>query len=331
MTTVAAIDCGTNAIRLLVAEVGPDGTLTDRMRLMRTVRLGEGVDRTGAFAESALTRTFAAVDDYARQLAEFGAARVRFVATSAARDAGNRDEFFAGVRQRLGVDAEVIAGTEEARLSFVGALAGLPPSRVSSPVLVVDIGGGSTELVVGDAAALQRAVSLDIGSVRLRERFLHSDPPTADEVAAARACVDELLDSAGVDFGGVRTLIGVGGTATSLSALVLGLPEYDRTLVHGSVLDTAEVVGLAERLLAAPVAEVADLPTMHPKRADVICAGALICAAVASRVDVPLTVSETDILDGLALDLLADPGSAPASRFGRELVDGSAAVPRVGA
>ncbi len=328
---VGVIDCGTNSVRLLIAQANAAGGLAEVTRDLRLTRLGQGVDATGEFHPDALERTFAAVDDYARQLAEFGAARVRFVATSAARDAGNRDEFFAGIRQRLGVAAEVIPGTEEARLSFVGALAGLPPSRVSSPVLVVDIGGGSTELVVGDAAALQRAVSLDIGSVRLRERFLHSDPPTADEVAAARACVDELLDSAGVDFGGVRTLIGVGGTATSLSALVLGLPEYDRTLVHGSVLDTAEVVGLAERLLAAPVAEVADLPTMHPKRADVICAGALICAAVASRVDVPLTVSETDILDGLALDLLADPGSAPAPRFGRELVDGSAAVPRVGA
>lgn len=305
--TVAAIDCGTNSVRLLIAR-GTAAGFTEVGRALHLTRLGQGVDATGRFHPDALARTFAALDDFARRIAAAGATRTRFVATSAARDAANRDEFFAGVRARIGVDAEVITGDEEALLSFTGAVSALPGA--ATPVLVVDIGGGSTELALGEEGSrIIRGVSLDVGSVRLRERFLHSDPPTDAEVAAATAYVDGLLDAAGVDVGAARTWFGVGGTATSLSALVQGLTAYDRTRVHGSVVSRDDVMALAGRLLAMPVADVLGFPTMQPGRADVICAGALICARVAARASVDLTVSEADILDGLVAGLLAGPGS----------------------
>lgn len=294
---VAAIDCGTNSIRLLIAERGPDGGVVELDRRLHLNRLGQGVDATGEFHPDALARTFAALDDFAAQLADLGVGRVRLVATSAARDAGNRDVFFAGVRERLGVDAEVISGEEEARLSFVGALTAQPDAPV--PVLVMDIGGGSTELVLDGAG-----VSLEMGSVRLRERFLRSDPPTASEVDAAGSYVHGLLDSCGLDLGRAGTWIGVGGTATSLSALVQGLAVYDRARVHGSVVPPDALAALADRLLGLTVAQTTVLPTMEPGRADVLCAGALICRAVGERTGRPLLVSESDILDGLVLDLL---------------------------
>ena len=330
---VAAIDCGTNSVRLLVAEaVG--GSSVELARDLRITRLGQGVDATGEFHPDALARTFAACDEYAVVLRELGVGRLRFVATSAARDAGNREEFFAGVRARLGVDAEVIAGEEEAALSFAGALTACPDAE--PPALVMDIGGGSTELVLGAASStlrgesnpvhaggstplplahnfgVQGAVSLDIGSVRLRERFLASDPPSLDEVAAASAYIDGLLDTCGVDLASARTWIGVGGTATSLSAIVQGLTTYDRARVHGSVLRRNDVIALADRLLAAPVAEVLRIPTMVPGRADVICAGALIASRVAARTSADLLVSEADILDGLVQQLLGDAQRGPA-------------------
>lgn len=306
MTRVAAVDCGTNSIRLLVAEGDGAGGFIELERTLRITRLGQGVDATGAFHPDALARTLAACDEYAAIIAGHGVERLRFVATSAARDAANREAFFTGVRERLGVDAEVIAGAEEARLSFDGAVGAVRTS--AQPTLVMDIGGGSTELVLGGpdgGSAEVQGVSLDMGSVRLRERFLAGDPPTASEVDAARAFVDGLLEGCGLDLASARSWVGVGGTATSLSAIAQGLDAYDRARVHGSVLPRAQVDALAARLLTEPVAQVLRIPTMVPGRADVICAGALICARVAARVGVDLTVSEADILDGVVAGLLA--------------------------
>lgn len=297
----AAVDCGTNSVRLLVCRL-IDGRLVEGDRRLHLTRLGQGVDATGRFHPDALARTLVALADFGAELDDLGVRHRRVVATSAARDAANSAEFFAGVRARLGVDAEVIAGAEEARLSFAGAVGALPD--LAQPVLVMDIGGGSTELVVGRDGVPAHAISLDVGSVRLRERLLRSDPPLPDEVAAARGHVDALLDSTGIDFGAVSSWVGVGGTATSLSALAQGLQSYDRALVHGSVLSGTELTTLTERLLGLPVEEVTALPTMVPGRADVICAGALICATVAQRVSGPLLVSEADILDGIVLGLI---------------------------
>ena len=302
---VAAIDCGTTSVRLLIGQARPGGGFDEIDRRLHLTRLGQGVDATGEFHPDALARTMAALDDYATRIADAGADRVRFVATSAARDARNRDAFFDGVRARLGVDAEVIAGQEEALLSFTGALSAIPDAP--GLVVVMDIGGGSTELVLGTGGAtptIDAAVSLDIGSVRLRERLLHSDPPTASEVRDATAHVDALLAGSGVDLGSAATWIGVGGTATSLSALAQGLASYDRAGVHGSVLPRSTLDALAASLLASSVAQVLEYPTMVPGRADVICAGALIAQLVGERTGLDLTVSESDILDGLVLGLL---------------------------
>ncbi len=302
---VAAIDCGTNSVRLLVAEAAPDGGLVDLERRLILTRLGQGVDATGRFHPDALERTLVAFAEYAEVIDEFGAERIRLVATSAARDASNRGEFFAGARDRLGVDAEIISGDEEAALSFRGALTALPD--VAPPALVMDIGGGSTELVLGtggEAPRIDHGLSLDIGSVRIRERFLAGDPPTAAQVAEASDYIDSLLDGSGVPFAEVATWIGVGGTATSLSAVNQRLPEYDRSKVHASTIARGDLSALTDRLLTSTVAQVRELPSMHPKRADVICAGALIADRVGRRVSVDLTVSESDILDGIALGLL---------------------------
>ncbi|MGC3994255.1 MAG: Ppx/GppA phosphatase family protein [Propionicimonas sp.] len=300
----AAVDCGTNSVRLLVSR-REDGGLVELDRRLHLTRLGQGVDATGRFRPDALARTLDAMADFGAELDRLGvpAAHRRVVATSAARDAANSDEFFSGARLRLGVDAEVIPGEEEARLSFAGATSGLPGT--AQPVLVMDIGGGSTELVLGSDGVPAHAVSLDVGAVRVRERFLPSDPPAPAEIGAARAHVDELLDGSGIAFDRVATWVGVGGTATSLSALALHLPAYDRARVHGSVLAHRDLDSLTAELLAMPVAEVAALPTMVPGRADVICAGALICAAVGDRVAADLVVSEADILDGIVLTLTA--------------------------
>ncbi len=301
---VAAIDCGTNSIRLLVAESGA-GSMVELDRRLQLNRLGQGVDATAEFHPDALQRTWQAVDDYAQVIAGFGVERLRFVATSAARDARNREELFAGVRERLGVEVEIIPGTEEASLSFTGALSGVAVE--AEPVLVIDIGGGSTELITGSRdGRIQHAVSLDIGSVRLRERLLHSDPPTADEIERTLAHVDELLDSSGTDFAAIQTFIGVAGTATSLSALNQGLQHYQRDQVHGSLLTTDELTRLSDELLRTPVAEVEATTCLPRKRAEVICAGALINAAIARRVAAPMVVSESDILDALVMGLLAD-------------------------
>ena len=307
---VAAIDCGTNSIRILIAEADAD-RVREVARDQRITRLGQGVDATGEFHPDALARTFAACDEYAALLAQHDVGALRFVATSAARDAGNRTAFFSGVRDRLGVEAEVIPGDEEAQLSFDGAVSAAPDAPL--PALVVDIGGGSTELVLGHPGRPVRGTSLDMGSVRLRERFLGSDPPALAEVSEAAEFVDDLLDASGVDFAAAGSWLGVGGTATSLSAIAQGLPHYDRVRVHGSTLTRGQLAELAQRLLTLPVARVLEIPTMVPGRADVICAGALICARIAARLDVDLTVSEADILDGMVAGLLVGPGGARAS------------------
>lgn len=297
----AAVDCGTNSVRLLVCRKETDGTLTELDRRLHITRLGQGVDATGAFHPDALARTLDAMADFGAELDRLGVEHRRVVATSAARDAANSAAFFDGVRARLHVDAEIIPGEEEARLSFLGAVSALPV--VAQPVLVIDIGGGSTELVFGRDAQVEAATSLNIGSVRVRERFLHSDPPTAGEIAQATAHIEGLLDDSGIDFSAVSTWVGVGGTVTSLSALIQGLSVYDRSAVHGSRLEAAELSAFADELLSSTVARVAQYPTMVPGRADVICAGGLICRLIGDRLAVPLLVSEADILDGIVAGL----------------------------
>jgi exopolyphosphatase / guanosine-5'-triphosphate,3'-diphosphate pyrophosphatase len=293
---IAAIDCGTNTIKLLIGEL-PDVAV----REMRIVRLGQGVDRTGRLAEQALERTFAAIDEYAALIDAHRVPpeRIRFCATSASRDAVNGDVFAAGVRKRLGVSPEVISGDEEAALAFDGAVRHLrtPPE---APVLVVDIGGGSTELILGTSGP-ESAHSMDIGSVRLHERHLHSDPPTPDEVAACVADIDTHLDACPVDVSRAATIVGVAGTVTTVAAAVLDLPAYDPDAIDQSLLSVADVHAAVERLVAMAVADRRALPFMHPGRADVIDAGALILSRVLHRSALPtVVVSEADILDGIA-------------------------------
>jgi len=306
MTRVAAIDCGTNSIRLLIAESKPGGGLVELDRRTEIVRLGQGVDATGEFHPEALRRTFAATESYAKIIQDAGvpADKIRFVATSASRDARNRDEYFEGVHRRLGVLPDVISGDTEAGLSFTGALTGVQPE--GDPVLVMDIGGGSTEFILGSSdGAMNSAISLDIGSVRLTERFLRKNPPAEDDLARAAAHVDGMLDDSGIDFGSVGTWIGVGGTVTTLAGVYLELKHYDREQVHWSGIPIQDVGALLRRLSSLDVEEIRALPSMHPGRADVITGGALVAARVAERLSVPdLIVSETDILDGIALALL---------------------------
>jgi exopolyphosphatase/guanosine-5'-triphosphate,3'-diphosphate pyrophosphatase len=298
---VGAVDCGTNSVRLLICRVHADGRVEEVDRRLYLTRLGQGVDATGAFAPDALARTMDAMADFGAELDSLGVARRRVVATSAARDAANSEEFFAGARLRLGVEAEIISGEQEALLSFAGATAALPELR--QPVLVMDIGGGSTELILGSEGRLERAISLDVGSVRVRERFLHSDPPTQAEITEASAHIDALLDDSGIDFSAPGTWVGVGGTVTSLSALVQGLSVYDRAAVHRSRLGREELFAFAADLLAMPIAKVTEFPTMVPGRADVICAGGLVCERVGRRLSGDLVVSEADILDGMIAGL----------------------------
>jgi exopolyphosphatase / guanosine-5'-triphosphate,3'-diphosphate pyrophosphatase len=306
VTRVAAIDCGTNSIRLLIAEPNGSGGLRDLDRRLEIVRLGQGVDASGEFHADALQRTFAVVDQYAELIkkADVPVANVHFVATSAARDARNRDSFFAGIKQRLGVLPDVISGATEAQLSFVGALSRITPE--GEPVLVMDIGGGSTELITGSAAGeMYSAISLDIGSVRVPERFLKQNPVAADDLALAIEYVDDLVAGSGVDFASIGTWIGVAGTATTLAGVYLELAHYDREQVHGAVIPLPALHELLHRLAQMTVEEIRALPSMHPGRADVITGGALIEACIAARLTVgDLIVSESDILDGIALRLI---------------------------
>ncbi len=309
MTRVGAVDCGTNTIKLLVADLDPaTGEEHTLAREVRIVRLGQDVDRTGRLADEALARTFAAVDEYAAITTEHGVDVLRFCATSAARDASNADVFRDGVRERLGVEPEVVTGDEEAQLSYDGATRSLPDVPV--PVLVVDIGGGSTELILGDPPAagethgnVHAARSLDIGSVRITERLMPSDPPTAAEVESAVAAIDTALDrlpSYGVQLGEAGTVVGVAGTVTTLTAVLLGLTRWDRDRVHHARLDRSDLDQLTRRLLGMTAAQRQELG-IPEGRADVIGAGALILDRVLARAGTDsLLVSDSDILDGIA-------------------------------
>jgi exopolyphosphatase/guanosine-5'-triphosphate,3'-diphosphate pyrophosphatase len=313
VTRVAAIDCGTNSIRLLIADASRDGAggeLHDVHREMRIVRLGEGVDATGRFADAALARTRAALEDYAALLQQHSVPTVRMVATSATRDAANRDDFFAMTADVLGVAvpgsvAEVITGTEEAELSFRGAVGELDPA--AAPFVVVDLGGGSTEVVLGSAAGVDASYSANIGCVRLTERCLKSDPPTADEIAEARTVVRDGLAAAlaAVPVEGARTWVGVAGTMTTLSALAMNLAAYDSDAIHLSRVGFGDLLEVCDGLLAMTRRQRAALGPMHEGRVDVIGGGAIIVEELARELGEragidELVVSEHDILDGIA-------------------------------
>ena len=322
---VAAIDCGTNSLRLLIADIDPDThRLTDVQRRMEIVRLGQGVDATGMLAPAALERTLRVLADYAAQIRGAGVTAVRMVATSATRDASNAADFARGVRATLGIDPEVISGQEEATLSFAGATAELAgplvastvvgaDTRLEPPFLVVDIGGGSTEFVLGsgddDSAALAvpatgiSDISVDIGCVRLTERYLHSDPPTETEIKGAAADIDRTLDAvaAAIDVPAARTLVGLAGSVTTVAAIALGLPAYDPARTHHARISAATVHAVTLRLLSATRPERAAIGSMHPGRVDVIGAGALVLDRVMRRFGfADVVASEHDILDGIA-------------------------------
>ncbi|CAL9435943.1 Exopolyphosphatase 2 [Streptomyces sp. enrichment culture] len=308
---VAAIDCGTNSIRLLVADIDPaTGELTDLDRRMTIVRLGQGVDRTGRLAPEALERTFAACREYAEVIRGHGVTpgRTRFIATSASRDAENRDDFVRGVVDILGVEPEVITGDQEAAFSFTGATRELAGAEhLPGPYLVVDIGGGSTEFVVGEDG-VRAARSVDVGCVRLTERHLLrdgtiTDPPSKAQIAAMRADAEAALDlvEETVPLAGARTLVGLAGSVTTVAAVALGLSEYDPSAIHHSRIGAEEVAEVTARLLAATHDERAAIPVMHPGRVDVIGAGALVLQTVMERTGAEeVVVSEHDILDGIA-------------------------------
>jgi len=303
MTRVAAVDCGTNSIRLLVADVEASH-LTEIDRRLEIVRLGQGVDETGRLDPAALARTFASCRVYAKEIDELGVERVRFVATSASRDAENRSEFVTGIREILGVTPEVISGDEEAWLSFAGATRSLRDAAAGHPppYLVVDIGGGSTEFVLGEDE-VQVACSVDIGCVRLTERHLRTNPPTTAQATAARADIAMAIDQAAraVPLAPVRTMVGLAGSVTTVAAIALGLDTYDPVRIHHSVISAAGIRRVSDELLRMTHEERAALPVMHPGRVDVIGAGALILAETVERVGVDaVVVSEHDILDGIA-------------------------------
>ncbi|GFE24253.1 Ppx/GppA phosphatase family protein [Streptomyces nigrescens] len=312
MKRVAAIDCGTNSIRLLVADADPaTGELKDLDRRMQIVRLGQGVDRTGRLAPEALERTFAACREYAAVIKGLGAEQVRFVATSASRDAENRDDFVRGVVDILGVEPEVITGDQEAEFSFNGATKELTGrADLERPFLVVDIGGGSTEFVLGDAS-VRAARSVDVGCVRMTERHLvHegeiSDPPSPGQIAAIKADVAAALDRAEetVPLREAATLVGLAGSVTTVAAIALDLNQYDSEAIHHSRIPLAKVREITDRLVSSTHAERAAIPVMHPGRVDVIAAGALVLLSIMERVGAgEVVVSEHDILDGIAWSL----------------------------
>ncbi|GAA2025209.1 DUF501 domain-containing protein [Yaniella flava] len=318
---VAAIDAGTNSIRLLIAKDTEHG-VEELHRDMRIVRLGQGVDQTGEFAPEALERTFAAVDDYAREITRHGAHPTRFIATSASRDVSNRDEFVAGIRQRLHATPEVVTGVTEAELTFAGAASALDTSRWDRPinVAVVDLGGGSTEIVLGTidpadgAATISAQTSMDVGCVRFHERYQFDDPPTKDQLAAAH---DEFaqrlgeLDPQAFDFTTLDAVVGVAGTITTITAAALQLDAYDPTAIHGAELDIDQIADTAKTIIGQTRAERSQYGFMHEGRVDVIGAGAVIWAQLLDHIRAATNntvtraiTSEKDILDGIALSLL---------------------------
>jgi exopolyphosphatase/guanosine-5'-triphosphate,3'-diphosphate pyrophosphatase len=311
---VAAVDCGTNSVRLLIADVG-DNDLTEIERRMEIVRLGEGVDQTGRLAPEALERTFAAMRTYRKLIDQHGATATRVVATSATRDAANRQEFVDGVREIFGVEPEVVTGAEEAELSFVGATRGLVrlsretgvPQGPLPPYLVVDIGGGSTEFVVGSEHVIG-ALSVDIGCVRLTERHLRDagDPPSAEALEAVVADIEAALDrvAEAVPVQEAHTLVGLAGSVTTVAGIALDLPAYDSERIHHSRMTAQQVHEVTRRLLAMTHSERSQIPVMHPGRVDVIGVGALILDRIVRRFAFSqVVVSEHDILDGIAYSM----------------------------
>jgi len=311
---VAAIDCGTNSIRLLIADIDPErAALTDIAREMKIVRLGEGVDRTGRLSEAALDRTIGALREYADLIRQAAPRGVRMVATSATRDAANSQEFVDRVKEVLGVAPEVVSGDEEARLSFTGAtreLAGAAHAREGGcppPYLVTDIGGGSTEFVLGGPAGVSGARSVDIGCVRMTERHLHGDPPSPAEVAAATADIDAAvaLVAGSVPVRQARTLVGLAGSVTTVAGIALGLARYDPARIHHSRVSAEQVHEITGQLLGQTRAQRAAIGVMHPGRVDVIGAGALVLDRIMIRLGfAEVLVSEHDILDGIAWSLV---------------------------
>lgn len=302
---VAAVDVGTNSTRLLVAEAQADG-FRPLDRRMTITRLGEGVDRRRAFAPEALERTLVTVAEYAAICGEYSVERMRVTGTSAVRDARNRDEFFEGVRVLTGSDPEVLSGEEEARATFRGTMSDLPGER---PALVVDIGGGSTELIAGGGEP-RALVSIDFGCVRMFEKHLHSDPPAPEELASLRAEVGAAIEGARADLEvpAGALLIGVAGTVTQLATLNAGLPVYDPDVTHHAVLSHGDVRRLARRLETLPYEKRSRVKGLEPGRVDVIVAGAEILLCVMESFDAPeILASEKDILDGLVLELLDAP------------------------
>ncbi|HKD88021.1 MAG TPA: Ppx/GppA phosphatase family protein [Streptosporangiaceae bacterium] len=317
MKRVAAIDCGTNSLRLLIADVDvARRTLTDVERRMEIVRLGQGVDATGMLAPEPLDRTLRMLAEYAKQIAAADVTAVRMVATSATRDARNAADFSAGVQRALGIAPEVVSGSEEAQLSFAGATAELgaagAPAGLAPPYLVVDIGGGSTEFVLGgnglQGAADLAAISVDIGCVRLTERHLHSDPPSAAQVQAATADIDRAVDevAAAIAVPDARTMVGLAGSVTTVAAIALGLPFYDPARTHHARISAAAVHAVTGQLLDQTREQRAGIGPMHPGRVDVIGAGALVLDRVMQRFGfAEVVASEHDILDGIAWALAA--------------------------
>ena len=313
MTRVGAIYCGTNSIRLLIADIDPDsGTLTDLVRRMEIVRLGHGVDKTGVIAAEAMARTLAQTREYAAQCSDLGVEAVRFVATSASREARNAQEFVDGVRDAFaafGVTPEVITGHEEASLSFHGATGDLRANGIPGPYLMVDLGGGSTEFVRG-TGEVEQARSVDVGCVRMTERHLRSDPPTSGQIAAAAVDIEVAIDQAAevVGFQGISTLVGLAGSITTITAHALRLPEYQPERIHLSMLPTAQIIDACSSLLSMTRAQRAALPFMHAGRVDVIGAGALVWGMIVQRLQreagiTEVVTSEHDILDGIALSI----------------------------
>jgi exopolyphosphatase / guanosine-5'-triphosphate,3'-diphosphate pyrophosphatase len=295
----AAIDIGTNSVRLLVT----DSAGRELERLMRMTRLGQGVDVTGSLAPEAIARTVAVLSEYAARLRAHGATRVRAVATSAARDAKNGQEFFDAAQAALGVRPELLTGDAEARLSFYGATYGLP--RSDGPFLVIDLGGGSTELVLGIEQP-EAAISVQMGCVRMTERHLHGDPPTSEELRACELDVRRELARVRevIDVSKARCVVGLAGTVTALSAMQLGLARYDAARTHHSRLSRARVSTLSARLAGATVAERRQM-LVEPARAEVIVGGAVVLSTLMNELGIDeLLVSERDILDGLAASLL---------------------------
>jgi exopolyphosphatase / guanosine-5'-triphosphate,3'-diphosphate pyrophosphatase len=329
LVRVAAIDCGTNSLRLLIADVDPrQGTLADLARRMEIVRLGQGVDATGRLAPDALARTFRVLEEYAALISSSGADAVRMVATSATRDAANSAEFVRGVTRILGVPPEVLSGGQEALLSFTGATAELTSqgpdgARFAPPYLVVDIGGGSTEFVLGGQPGLPSlgavdeasvapagqiaAISVDIGCVRMTERHLRSDPPADTEIAAAVADIDAAIGRAAAEVPAqrARTLVGLAGSVTTVAGIALGLPAYDASKIHHARIPAGEVHAVTQMLLGQTRAQRGLIGVMHPGRVDVIGAGALVLDRILVRLGfAEVVVSEHDILDGIAWSMM---------------------------